>query len=288
MSGFLLKSIVSVIRPPQQQIGAGTSFCIGALDCEYIERVFAGADYRTNDTSSFLYRKIRSADTIAIELHRNCEKIADITDNTLGVYYVSFAAQPLYVAFVIDWGKVFQAHGGGFYRIMANKTILGQLSTQQSRKFYLNSYDDESANETVRLDIVHKGNIIASEFDYTGLLAGGWKQQFRIPATIEKNPSFIKDSYLSSDYTQLNVQPSSEPEYVLKTRLISSEILDIIAEEGVLADSVKMTNYDLLNPRSFTDFEVMPESIEKAGQANRREIYELSFKAKKLNILKTF
>ena len=286
MSGLAVTTDIEVVQVPE--IARGVDFCTCGLDCEYIEKAFAGSDVYKNDTSSFLYRKVRSADTVAIELHKKGNKVTDIVDNSLGRYYEGFSPQPLYVGFVVDWGKVFNTYGGGIYQIVANKVIVGTAITEASRKFYVNSYDDESANNTVRFDIVQNGNILADEFDYTDLLPTGWRSQFRIPARIEKDIEFIEDSYLTSDRTQANVQPSSNPSFVMLTHLIPAIIADAISENGVLADSIKLTNYDLLNPRQYTDLEVAPISMERVETANKREIYQVTFSRKKQNILKTF
>jgi len=287
MSGFLDILEVSVIQPPVQI--QERDFCVCGLVCDYVENVFAGSNSYENDNSSFLYMKFRSADTIALELHRKGRKVADLNDNTLGTYYSTFSVQPLYVGFVIDWGLVFNAHGGGNYTIVAKKTILGQLTTDTSRVFYLNSFDDESANGTVKLSITLNANILSSQFDYTNLLTGGWVSNYRIPAKFgNKSPELTVDNYLTSAYEQRQVVPSVSYEYTLATRMIPAVIADELNAGGVLADRALITDYNLLNARRYVDFNAFPKGIELAEEAGNKEIYNITFSDKFANTKRTF
>src|SRR3990172_5755397 len=67
------------------------------LSCDYVitpysELVFAHPDglWYKNDKNEFLFRKIIAADTIAIELWKDDEKIEDLDDNDFGTFYSSF------------------------------------------------------------------------------------------------------------------------------------------------------------------------------------------------------
>jgi hypothetical protein len=287
MSGYADTLAVTVLQPPVQI--QERTFCVCGLACEYVEKAFAGANSYENDTSSFLYKKLRSADTIALELHKKGRKVASLNDNTLGTYYSTFSVQPLYVGFIVDWGLVFNAHGGGDYRIVARKSILGVSSAENSRAFYLNSFDDESANGTVKLSMNLNGNILSSIFDYTGLLTGGWVSNFRIPAKFgNKSPELTTDNYLSSEYKKISVVPSVSYEYTLATRLIPAVIADELNSNSLLSDSVKVTDYNLLNPRMYIDFECFPTGIELVQEADNKELYNVTFSDKFDNTRRTY
>ena len=266
-----------------------SDFCKCAYACDYVEKAFAGDNYRTNDTSSFLYRKLRTADTITLALHRRGVAVASLNSNTYGTYYASFASQPLYVGFIVDWGLVFTAFGGGQYEVVANKTLLGVATIETSRRFYLNSFDEMSANNTVKIEIRQNGNILSSPFDFTNLLAGGWPSAYRIPGSFGKrSPSFNQDSYESSDRSILAVQPSLQFEYTLSTHLLPSYIADVLSTDVPLSDSILISEYGLLSPRMYDRLPVSPVSVELKEQANGQEVYECVFSDAKNNTLRQY
>ena len=95
MSGYADTLTVTVLQPPI--VIQERTFCVCGLACEYVEKVFSGANSYENDNSSFLYKKLRASDAITIELQKRGRKVADLNDNTLGVYYSTFTNQTLYV-----------------------------------------------------------------------------------------------------------------------------------------------------------------------------------------------
>ena len=285
MSGFADSLTVSVLVPQITEVER--DFCECAFSCEYVEKAFAGSSAYEADQSSFLYKKFRSADIIVLKIEKDGDYVATITDDTYGTYYPAFTAQPLYLGLVLDWTTVFNAFGGGKYRVVAEKTILGVSSVDYSRYFRLNAFDDFSANNTVKLEITQSSNVLSSPFDFTNLVAGGWVSKYRIPARFSnKVPELNTDSYLSSNRTNLGVQPSTTYNYSLKTQLIPSIIADMLNSEAVLANRVLITDYNLLTPRQYIDFPVFPVSIEEPIEADNKEIYTIVFTDEKANTLR--
>jgi hypothetical protein len=232
---------------------------------------------------------VRTADTISLELHRKGAKVADLNSSTYGSFYASFAVQPLYVGFIIDWGLVFAAFGGGLYQVIAKKVILGVATTDSSRQFYLNTFDDQSANGTVKIEIKQDGNILSDVFDYTGLIAGGWPAYYRIPAWFgTKAPNLTTDTYESSDRTIRAVQPSVQYEYTMKTQILPSAIADAINSNVLLADAIFITSYALLAPRNYLRLPVSPISLTLSQEADRGEIYEAVFTDARNNTIRQY
>ena len=114
MSGLAVKlHNVPVIQP--FEVGADDDFCLCDFACEWEQVVFgdSGTDDHKKDYSSFLTRKLTASDTVEIKIIRNGEEVATITDSSLGEFYPTFAAQPLYVGFLLDWSLVLNQFGGG-------------------------------------------------------------------------------------------------------------------------------------------------------------------------------
>ena len=159
-------------------------FCIcDLLPCAYEELIFVHSDnsWFKNDKNEFLFKRIIDTDTIALELWLNDFKIEDLGNNDFGTLYDGFASgtveQQLYYGFLIDWNLVYDTHGVGKYQVKAALNIIGVDSTFESRTFNMMVYSDEAAHSTVRIESTQNGNIIGSQFDFTGL---NWYQSLRI------------------------------------------------------------------------------------------------------------
>lgn len=243
-------------------------------ECEYIEPVFAnvGGDWWENDKNSFLFQKVVSADTITIQLWKGNEKVADISDDTYGTYYSSFTNQPLYRGFIVEWEKVFDEEGAGLYQIKADLDIMGNASTFESHRFQLLPYSDILANGTVRIESYQTGNILASEFDYTDLLDGGWYNSFRIKGFFGfKTPKLEIDNYLNQDYKQEQIQDKVSTEWTLETNLLPSYISNVLAYDNILANKLLITDYNIFNTEIFRRIEVYPQEFgDVSHYANNR------------------
>ncbi|MBV6646366.1 MAG: sigma-54-dependent Fis family transcriptional regulator [Cyclobacteriaceae bacterium] len=178
MSGVVIKFDAAPIRPPLGTVAfADVLFCPCDFRCDFEEKVFADDDNDgiKNDFSDFLFKKTTASDTILIELIKNDIVVVQISDDTYGLYYDGFAAQPLYVGWQADWTAVFQTFSGGRYQVRVTTTILGEESVFLSRYFRLNTFDILSADKTVKIESFQSGNLENSEFDFTDLIDGGWR-----------------------------------------------------------------------------------------------------------------
>ena len=271
---------------------AANEICYCDFECKYVETVFAdvGKEWWKNDKNSWLFKKWIAADSIVLKLYKDDEHITTIIDDTLGDYYNGFATQPLYVGFCIHWENVMNTYGPGFYQLKAEITILGSDSTWESRLFQLMPYDDIMADGTVRFECYQTGNILASDFDYTDLIEGGWYQSYRIKGMFGfKEPQLNTDNYRDQNYKIKQIQDSIKNFYQLKTDLLPAEIIRMMTQDNLLANKILLTDYNILNTEIFRRIELYPDEIPEVTnyERNRNQKIILKFTDKIDNIIKT-
>ena len=262
------------------------------FECCYIENVFAlvGGENYQNDKSSFLFSKLITSDTIVIELIKPDGTTATITDNTYGAYYSTFSANPLYIGFVLDFEKCLQLIGIGTYQIKVTKTILGISYTWYSQYFYLKQYDEMAINKTVRLEWYQTGNILSNELNYEDLISNGWYQSIRFKGILSnKIPKIITDNYLNEKYQIKQIQNKIYNEYTLETNLLPINISDKLIYDGILANKLLISNYNLFAEEFVVQRELICDEIveKKSTYKNKNSIFVIKFKEKDENIIKT-
>lgn len=269
-------------------------FCFCGIDCfdSYVEKAFtadASAEDWKKDKASFLFRKVIDADSIAISIYKSGAKVADVIDNTYGAYYATFEAQGLYVGFIADWSLIRSAFGTGYYKIKAERTILGQSKPFTSRNYFVLPYSDRQANETVRFETYTQGNILSSEFNYQDLLHGGWYQSIRISGRFGNvTPTLIEDRVLSADRQVVSVQDSIENEYTLFTRYLPESAKKQLINQQLNTTAI-ITDYNLLNDEIIRQLPVVLSSFDEVKHQQRGTAYTLKFKDRFNNtILRTY
>ena len=258
--------------------------CYCGLECEYVETVFATStnEWWKNDKNSFLFRKYITSDTISLELWNSTEKIADITDNTYGDYYASFTNAP-YVYFVVDWQKVKNLEGYGYFRIKAVQNIIGTSTTFESHLFRILPYSDILADKTVRIETYKTGNIISSPFDFSKMLTelpNGFYNSYRIRGQFGwRKPKIEIDNFLNQNYKLKQIQDKITDEWTLETNLIPASVSNILIYDDLLANRVLITDYNLMNNEIYRRKEVYPTEISDATHydMNRKQIFRIKF-----------
>lgn len=237
--------------------------------CNYRERVFSevGAitDWNKNDKTTLLFKKAISADTITIKLIDGDTEYT-ITDDTYGTYYApgSLTSQPLYVGFVADWNKIYNALGPGLYTFEITTVIIGVTTTIDSIEYFLQPYSDRAADGTVRIETYNTGTILSSLFDYTDLLSGGWYQSFRIRGKLlPKVPKLVTDNYYDQDYNLRQIQDKITDEYTLDLSLVPIEIADKLIYDNLLANRILVSDYNIYNEDVKRQVELYPIEIDK-------------------------
>lgn len=282
MGGIAIK-ILGSLPIASVQDAEKVEFCFCGIDCadDYVEKAFTGSasdeDWK-KDKASFLLRKLRDADTIAFEIWKDSAKVADITDSSFGTYYDTFTAQPLYVGFIADWSAIQNAFGIGHYQIKAQKTILGQSTTFESRNYWVLPYDEETADGTVRFETFTTGNILRSEFDYDSLIEGGWYQSIRLPARFGNvTPSITTDKIQTSDRQVVSVQDKIENQITLFTDFIGGSLKKQLTNDQLLNNRCLITDYNLLNDEVIRQKNVYLSEVSRVEHSGRTTSYELLF-----------
>lgn len=252
-------------------------------ECCYKETVFAlpGGQWWKNDKSSFLLKKLFSAETIVFTLLKDGLLLSTLDNNVLGEYY-SFEN---YTGFVLYWENVYSLYGAGNYQ------VIGTLSSQgiwQSQEFGLQLYDDLKADGTFRIEAYQVGSILRSGYNYDEL-GISWYQSYRISGMFGlKTPSLESDFLMTSDRKMLQLQDKVVYEYELQTGLIPSQVGNVLLEDTILGNEIFITDYNLYNSEIYRRVPVKSSGIKEVKHypQNRNCIYSISFKDRFDNILK--
>lgn len=293
MSGVVVKFDAAPIRPPQGFIAPeNTVFCPCDFRCDFEEKVFADEDNDgiKNDFSDFLFKKITASDTILIELLKRDIVVAQISDDTYGLYYDGFPTQSSYVGWQADWTKIFQTFSGGQYQVRVTTTILGEESIFLSRYFRLNTFDILAADKTVKIESFQDGNLENSEFNFTGLIGGGWRSSIRLNESQfgKMQPNIERDIYQDTSYREIQNRDTVNREYRLEANLVPESLYERITTKDLLGNRILLTAYDVLQERKYEKFPVVPESYDEARYDDLGNTYfSVTFSDRQKNIIKT-
>lgn len=269
-------------------------FCIcDFVQCVYSELVFASqefsSDFWKNDKNDFLFKRFVGVDTVEMELHLDGNKVADLIDDTYGTYFGGFLngtpEQQLYKGYLLDWNLIQAAFGNGDYQLKATLDIIGSVSNFESRIFRLITFTDELASSTVRIETIQDGNIIGSQFDFTGL---EWYGSFRIPGKFgNPTPIYETDVYVTTQRRRKQIQDKMEREWHLNTRLISYEVAKVFIYNKLMANQILITDYDILGESVWRRVSVKTQEIDKPLIQGRPErYYNVTFVDEKQKFLK--
>ena len=258
------------------------------ITCEYSEKVFASQspnnEWWKNDMNEFLFKRFVATDTVVIELYKENILVATLNNNTYGTFFNGFASgsseQQLYVGYLLDWELVQAAFGNGTYQVKAQLSIIGVTSTYESRKFNLTTYSDVAANRTVRIESTQNGNIIGSQFDFTGL---NWYQSLRLPGKFgNPTPVLETDDYVNSNHEKGQITAKNSPEWTLKTGMLDYEVGTKLLYNKLLANTILITDYLIKAESIFRRVDVMISEIEKPEiNGNPKRIYNATFTDRK-------
>jgi len=272
--------------------------------CAYVEPVFSESGSivtaAKNDKTSMLFKKLITSDTIKIEIFKKGIDIviANVSDGTYGTYYSTFSAQSKYVGFIADWNKIYnhapvvvsgsytENFKSGIYYFKITQTILAESTTTDSIYYKLLEYKDERANGTVRIETYNTGTILNSDFDYNGLLTGGWYQSFRIRGKLmPKQPKTETDRYLDENYNQLQIQDKINNEWILITAPLPSIISNKLIYDNMLANTIIVSDFNAFNEEYIREKYLLYEEVtEKTGHINH--IFKIRLSEKTLNNIK--
>lgn len=271
ISGNAIKELAGTITTPDPE--DTSDVCICTFVCNYVQKVFgeAGGEFWKNDSYTFPFKKLVDTDIIDIELFKNGVKLADIVDDTYGtlidgVPFPTVPAQALYKIFTVEWEKVIAVEGSGLYQIKAAQTITGVDVPFESQLFKLEPYRDLQADGTVRIDIVQNGNVIRSDFDFTGMQLGF---STRIPGDLKKaTPDTEQSMHEKQDYGKDQVQTRLINNWEVETKPIPFIINNALLYNYMLGNEIFITDYNILNETIFRRIPVVYEEVEKDRATN--------------------
>ncbi len=292
MPGVVIKIDTNPIRPTTTQIiGDSSIFCPSDFRGDFMELVFASEenDGIKKDVSDFIFKKITTTDTINIFLLKEKTVIATINNNAYGTFYNGFESNPLYIGWQADWTRIFQSFSGGKYQVKVDLNILGVSSSFLSRYFMLNTFDILSADNTVKIETIQKGDIDSSPFKFKNLLPEGWKTSIRLQGVFGlMKPAIEKDIFQDSSYREIQNRETIKREYILKANLVPETLYNRIATEDTLGNEIFITSYGVLQELKYEKFPVVIESFgEPAYDKLGNTHFEITFSDRQKNIIKT-
>ena len=269
------------------------SECVGALPV--FGDLFSD-DLQNNDFTSVLAWQ-KKLSVVSFELlDENCNKIADLNDNTYGIYYPDgywsssngfTFFQNNYTGYKLDWKKVLQAFGPGGYKIKQVKYKIltpTEITEECSCFFDLSQYTDARANETVRIETTQNGYIIGQGLDYTNI---NWKEQIRIPGFFgNKQRRLEQDNYLDKNRRTTQIQDSLIHEFSLEPYFWPACLREEI-DSILLANEILVSDYNIDNTDDLKNISVIPTSIETEyfGKSNKAAD-EMKFEERRKNRVK--
>ena len=273
-------------------------YCFCDYDCDFRELVFAGAnDYQT-DRSAFLFENpdqlngsvvieiinvATGAETVIMDDNFNIHT----ANNAYGVFYPlgDFTTQPLKGGYQINWGLIRDVIGFARYRFRITQNFFGQSIIKETHIYDLKPYDIEYAFDTVRIETQRDG-CIEGGIDYTGL---NWLTQVRIPGKFGfKEARLERDFFTTNTRAVAQVQDQVINTYDLRTSLLPSFIMDPLLEDGFMASTIFITDY---NGRSYNDIrqlEVVATEYSESTEYydSRYGKFVIKFEEKTQNLIK--
>jgi hypothetical protein len=251
-------------------------FCPCDYVCDYEEPVFGylpdiGDEYK-NDKSSFIGKKTDASAFIEATI-KQLDTGQDflVTDNTYGTFFPAGTVpdRPLYIAFIADWGKILNTLGAGLYQIEFKETVFGEEYFQDTVKYRLENFTDIRANKTVKFEFIQNG-IKENGLDYRGL---NFSYQFRLKGTFgNKQVVFETDTYLTENRKVSQIQDKTKFSYEFTSGLVDATVLNSIWDIGINANTILVTDYNVLNSERFENVSVVvsdsPEISHYVGNNN--------------------
>lgn len=292
-SGVVIKFDAAPIRTPSIGVlpAEDVVFCPCDYRCDFEEKVFAddSDDGIKNDFTDFLFKKVAASDTIKIELVKEGVILAEIVNDALGAYYDGFDSQPLYVGWQADWTAIFNAYSGGRYQVRVTSNILGEEEVFLSRYFRLNTFDIISANNTVKIESFQTGRLENSAFDFTDLIAGGWRSSIRLFGTFgNMQPTIDRDIYQDGSYREVQNRDTVQREYKLNALKVPETLYDRLTTRDFLGNQILITSYDVLQEITYEKYPVVVDNYDEVRYDKLgRSFFTVTMTDRQKNIIKT-
>lgn len=266
--------------------GLPTSFI---EDCTKPLPVFGSltdADLLKNDFTSLIKREgFGSAVTFWI-MDEHCNDIAQLNDDTFGTNYAKgfvnapvpagfppqFIFQNQYKGYKVEWRKVLQELGHGYYRLKIKSIEPTGTKEECSCLFELNEYTEERADETIRFEVTQNGKTLNEDLDYRFF---NWKQQYRIYGFFGQIQRRLEqDNYLDKNRNTTQIQDQIVHEFTCESYLFP-ECLRPVLDSILLGNEILISDYNLLNTDDLKNISVIPTSIDSEYFGKSKKVADI-------------
>lgn len=216
-------------------------------------------DEYKNDQSTFVWFTDTSTESVAIELLKNGNTVATLTNNIVGEYmalgFITNRLDQLAYGYRIFWNAIGQSFGAGTYQIKATETdILGATSVIKSLEYNLVRYNTLLADTTVRLEwnmLGETGWYGEGKVDYMGK---NLYMQIRVPNSVfSKYSDTLTDEYEREvKGRDILVGKTITNKYQLEVSKCPFQIFEYIQIFARQSDYVTVTDYCINNFTTFT------------------------------------
>lgn len=223
----------------------------GFAECAYDNLVLASLDstesYK-NDFNSFYFKKQSESDScdfVLIEKATGDEYY--LNDSTYGVYVGlgGYEAQPDLTTYKVEWRKVLDLLGDGYYQIRKDMTVAGIVVEEYSNTFHLEHFNNEIADEMVRIDTVMNGELVHLGVDFKGT---NYTDSIRTGGYFgHRNPKYKQDNLVRRTYEPEQISMSQENEYQYQTDLLPYCITHHLYDFILFGNQIFMSDYNLSN-----------------------------------------
>jgi hypothetical protein len=228
-------------------------------------------DELKNDSYGFITFWEKPVTSVAITLEKNTTGVwstqATLTGNSLGTYYAlgfytsKYNVKP--IGYKIEWQYVLAAYGEGNYRLKASGSLWGIVRDEYSPEFCLKTYTTNRADNTVRIEWWHNGNIGDKDFDENkrDFAQSNWYSQLRLPnSKFGFNSSDTVREYIKYQSGQkIWTKSETVPKYKLKTGFFNAELHNVIQFDVLQGDKIRITDYNKTNQNVHKNRYVIPD-----------------------------
>jgi hypothetical protein len=219
---------------------------IDARECCYENVVFADdtEDEYQNDYTSFYHKKVSSSDSVDFVLIRN-STLAEVTLTGTTYGYPTVSTANNIVAYTVEWAKVLAAFGEDTYQIKKVVTISGIENTIYYNNYSLETFSEERADKTVRIDSVMNGYLEKDDANFKGM---NLMSTLRMRGFFgRRRPKYTEDNIVYRDNEARQVSMIMENEYVFQSNAVPSCITKDLYEYYLMSDKIYLNDYNSNN-----------------------------------------
>ena len=233
--------------------------------CCYDLNVFADSadsDSLKNDNSNII-KIIPKQYTVSMNLQKlvsgSWATQAALTDNTYGTFYAQgFESKGNndYIGYALSWRTVLSGFGTGRYRIQFDA---GSSNEFYSEEYCLRNYSALAIDGSVRIKYLWNSVIGDKnqklQRDFAGI---NWWNEIRLMPTIFgfKSGSFESEQVRYQNGKERSISKGFREEYQMIIKQLPSELHDVVVNDILMSDDIKITDYNSQNAASFVDVEV--------------------------------